>query len=601
MLAYAVVFLTAGLSPARHAFGHLIRHGKLDIDLLMVTAALAAAAVGEARDGAILLVLFGLAEVLQDYALGRAERAIEALMALRPEVAHKKREDGQIEDVPVATLKPGDMVLVRPGERLPVDGVIIAGESALDEATITGESMPVHKSPGASVFEATVNGHGVLDVRVARAAAESTVARMIELVTEAKARKAPSERFSDWFGQRYTVAVLAGSVITLGILLALGWPGQEALYRAATLLVAASPCAIVISVPAAILAALSAAARGGVLFKGGGALETFGTVRQFAFDKTGTLTRGQAALVDVVPYGMTKDGLISLAAGLEAQSEHHIAAALRRHAAASGIVPQAVTSVRTHPSEGISGEDKGSMVWAGNWRMLERMQVQLSAHQKADLERLSSAGSTVIVIGREGEVVGAIAVADEARPTARDAVAALRRAGITRIRMMTGDHRPVAMRIARDLDIDEADVDADLLPEDKVALVEAMRASGGVAFVGDGVNDAAALASADVGVAMGAAGSEAALQAADVALLSDDLARLASAHRLARRANRIIRQNLSFAVGAMLVLVALTLFSELPLPLAVVGHEGGTLIVVLNGLRLLFDPIRADRDHSRET
>lgn len=587
---YALVYLAGGLPAGWQALKSLWQDHVLDIDLLMVTAALAAAAVGAVPEGAVLLVLFSLSSTLEHQAMGRARRAVDALMALRPQVALKRQGDGSTAEVPVASLIAGDVVVVRPGAKIPVDGTILSGEAAIDQATITGESMPVTKSPGAAVFEATVNLNGVLDITVSRPAAESTVARMIQLVTEAQAAKAPSERFSAWFGQRYTVAVLLGSVLALGVLLWLGRAWPEALYTAATLLVAASPCAIVISVPAAILSALSAAARGGVLFKGGAALETFGAVRQFAFDKTGTLTTGQAKVTAVAPIGMDEAAFLSLLAGLEAQSEHPIATALRAEVAARGLTLAAVEAITAHASEGITGTDADGALWAGNPRMAARMGADL-----APLADFAAAAQTVVYLGRGATLLGAACVADTARPTSAAGIAALRAAGITRIMMMTGDRRPVALRIGQALGLSAAEIKADLLPQDKVRLVAEMRKAGKVAFVGDGVNDAAALASADVGIAMGAAGSDVALQAADVALLSDDMARLALAHRLAQRTGRIIRQNLIFAMGAMAVLVTSTLLFRLPLPFAVVGHEGGTLLVVLNGLRLLIDPIRADR------
>lgn len=590
---FVLAYAAGGWPPVRGAIVHLVRERKLSIDLLMAVAALAAAAVGEMRDGAILLFLFSLAETLENYAMGRARREIEALMALRPETAHRLGPDGGVEDVPVARLSPGDMVMVRPGERVPVDGIVATGRSRIDESTVTGESAPALKSVGAAVFEATVNGQGVLQVEVRKPSSESTVARMIALVTEAHAQKAPSERFSEWFGQRYTIAVLVGSTLALIVLLGLGREWSDALYRAATLLVAASPCAIVISVPAAILSALSASARGGVLFKGGAALETFGAVRQFAFDKTGTLTRGRAEVLEILAFGRSEDDALALFSGLEAHSEHHVAEALRRLARERGVAPVLVEGAQNIPGEGIMARDGAAgALWAGAERMAARMGADLDGPEGRAVAGLVASGASVVILGRGETVLAAAAIADAPRPTAGAAIAALRAAGIEKITMLTGDRAEVAARLAPEFGLDPADVHAGQLPEDKVERIKAMRAAGPVAFVGDGVNDAGALATADVGVAMGAAGSEVALQAADVALLSDDLRRLEKAHALARRTNRVIRQNLTFAVGAMVVLVILTLFFDLSLPLAVIGHEGGTLVVVANGLRLLFDPIR---------
>jgi Zn2+/Cd2+-exporting ATPase len=590
-LSLGLVFAAGGVPAALKAMRSLFRDHILDIDLLMVVAAVAAAAVGAAMEGAVLLTLFSLSGTLEHQAMGKARRAVQALMALRPETA-LRLDGGAVAEVPVATLAVGDTVVIRPGARMPVDGTILRGEGSINQSTVTGESVPVHKGPGGAVYEATVNLDSVLEVRVDRSSSEGTVARMIKLVTEAQAAKAPSERFSAWFGQRYTVAVLVGSVTAYGIFLWLGWPQQEALYRAATLLVAASPCAIVISVPAAILSALSAAARGGVLFKGGAALETLGAVRNFAFDKTGTLTTGQAEVTRIVSLSNREDAFLSLIAGIEAQSEHHIATAIRRVTEARGLTPATVTGVVAQPSEGIIGTDADGPLWAGNPRLAARMGAGLDDPR---LAALADGDETVIYLGRGAQVLGAVAVADLPRETSRAGIEALRRSGIRQIAMMTGDRRAVALRIGTALGLREEEIHSDLLPQDKVELVARLRESGKVAFVGDGVNDAAALARSDVGIAMGAAGSEVALQAADVALLSENMERLAAAHRLARRTGAIIKQNLVFSLGAMMVLVAGTLFFRLPLPLAVIGHEGGTVLVVLNGLRLLFDPIRADR------
>ncbi len=585
--ALGLAYLAGGVPAAGTALRALWTQARLDIDLLMVVAALAAAAVGAALEGAVLLALFSLSETLEHRAMGKARRAVEALMDLRPDFALREGPGG-VEEVPVADLVPGDRVILRPGARVPVDGRVVAGAGHLDESTVTGESAPVRKAAGALVHEATVNLDGVLAVEVTRSLATSTVAQMIRLVTEAQAMKSPSERFSDWFGQRYTVAVLLGSGLAyVGFRLA-GYAGTEALYRAATLLVAASPCAVVISVPAAILSALSAAARGGVLFKGGAALEGLAEVRTFAFDKTGTLTTGQAGLTGIVALDGDEPAFLALVAGLEAQSEHPIAGALRREVAARGIPPALVREVQSYPSEGISGVDDTGPIWAGNQRMLARMGADMP-----DLPRTMRDGAeTLVLVGRRAQVLGAVTVADTPRASAAAALVALRASGAD-ILMMTGDRAEVAARIGGQLGLRPDEVHAGLLPADKVRLVDLAAARGKVAFIGDGVNDAGALARADVGVAMGVAGSEVALQAADVALMAEDMTKLAAARALSRRTARVIRQNLVLAIGAMVGLVIGSAFFNLPLPLAVLGHEGGTVLVVLNGLRLLADPIRA--------
>ncbi|MGN6097109.1 MAG: heavy metal translocating P-type ATPase [Bosea sp. (in: a-proteobacteria)] len=584
-----LVYAAGGIPAAWSALSALWREHVLDIDLLMVVAAIAAAAVGAPFEGAVLLTLFSISTTLEHQALGRARRAVEALMALRPETAFRKGEGGTVAEVPASKLVVGDVVVLRPGARVPTDGVILHGRGGIDEANITGESMPVSKEPGQQVFEATVNLDGVLDVTVTRTVGDSTIARMIRLVTEAQEAKAPSERFSAWFGQRYTIAVLLGAGLAFAAFYWLGRDWEQALYRAATLLVAASPCAIVISVPAAILSALSAAARGGVLFKGGGALETLAAVETFAFDKTGTLTNGRAAVTCVIALDGEERRFLSLLAGLEAHSEHHVAAAIRREAVANGIEPAKVVDVSSRPSAGIIGHDVFGPIWAGNAHLVAEMGASID---DPAFRELADSSQTVVYLGRGATVLGAVSVADEARASSAPALAALRAGGVNRIVMMTGDRRPVALRIGAELGLAPDEVHAEMLPQDKVLQVGDLARDGKVAFVGDGVNDAAALARADVGIAMGAAGSDVALQAADVALLSEDMKKLAEAHRLARRTAAIIRQNLVVAIGAMLVLVTGGLFFDLPLPLAVIGHEGGTVLVVLNGLRLLSDGIR---------
>ncbi|WP_127145384.1 heavy metal translocating P-type ATPase [Pelagibacterium montanilacus] len=584
-----LVYLAGGLPAGWRALVALWSDRTLDIDLLMVVAAAAAAAVGAPFEGAVLLTLFSISTTLEERALGRARRAIEALMKLRPETATRVAPDGTVSEISAAELMVDDVVILRPGARVPADGIIASGSSSLDEAHITGESVPVARHAGAQVFEATVNLDGVLEVRITKTVEESTVARMIALVTAAQAAKAPSERFSEWFGQRYTVVVMTGATLAFFVLYWLGRDWEEALYRSATLLVAASPCAIVISVPAAILSALSAAARGGVLFKGGAALETLAAVDVFAFDKTGTLTTGRATVERMVALDGDTRGFLSMLSGLEAHSEHHSAAAIRREATRQNLAPKRVTNVITRPSAGIVGSSDGAQLWAGNSRLAEQMGASIDHRQ---LRELAADSNSVIYAGEGSRVLGAVTVADQARATSASAIAALRAGGVRKILMMTGDRRPVALRIGSEIGLEEKDIHSEMLPEDKVEMVGKYAASGKVAFVGDGVNDAAALARADVGIAMGAAGSDVALQAADVALLSEDMGRLSEAHRLALRTASIIRQNLTLAIGAMVILVSGALIFELPLPLAVIGHEGGTVLVVLNGLRLLSDPIR---------
>ena len=585
--AFAVAYLAGGLTAAIGAFRNLLK-GKLDIDLLMVLAALAAAGVGEIRDGAILLFLFSLASTLEGYAMGNTKRAVVALMKLRPDEANLEQPDGQLQRVKVEQLTIGQTIVVKAGERMPIDGTIVRGESAVDQSPVTGESVPIDKAVGDNVFAGSVNGYGVLAITVQKLASQSTLSRMIDLVTSAQAERSPSERFSEWFGSRYTIFVLVGSVVALVIFILFGVPISEALYKAATLLVVASPCAIVISVPAAVLSALAAAAKSGMLFKGGAALEEFGKIDTIAFDKTGTLTEGKMVVDSVTPILITESKLLQIATSLEIHSEHPLARSIINYAETKGIKPQGVSDAETIPGKGIRAQINNTHYWAGNRRMLEDSGLKLDETIKNILSELEAEGKTTIIIGNSTRILGFIGIADKIRDTAKEAIAELRKNGIKRIVMLTGDHATVAHAIGQELGIPETDIYAALLPEDKVSIVKTLRDSGTVAFVGDGVNDAAALVTSHVGIAMGAAGTDVALEAADVALLSDDLHKLLSAFKLSKKANGIIKQNLIFAIGILSVMVFITTFFYLPLPLGVVGHEGGTLLVVANGLRLLF-------------
>lgn len=584
--AFLAAYLAGGIPAAKGAFENLIQ-GKLDIDLLMVLAALAAAGVGEARDGAILLFLFSLAGTLEEYAMGNTKRAVVALMKLRPDEANLEGADGQISRVSVESLKIDQVVVIKPGEKIPVDGTIDSGVSAVDQSSMTGESIPVDKDAGDTVFAGTVNGHGVLRVKVGKLASHSTLAQMIKLVTEAQSKRSPSERFSDWFGERYTILVLVGSAVALGGFILFGLPYEEAFYKAATLLVVASPCAIVISVPAAILSALAAAAKKGMLFKGGAALETFAQVDIVAFDKTGTLTEGKMKVNKVVPIGVSEHQLMQLAASLEANSEHPLAKSILDYAASFGISPATVERAEAVPGKGVYVTQSGRRYFAGNRKMLAETGIKIDDKTEIALSELESEGMTSIIIGSD-TVLGVIGISDTIRESAKETIAELRKSGIKRIVMLTGDHTSVANAVGREIGIAPEDIYAELMPTDKVAMVDKLRSEGNVSFVGDGVNDAAALATSHVGVAMGTAGSDVALEAADVALLSDDLKALLRARKVSVQANRIIKQNLVFAIGILLIMVVVTIFFYLPLPLGVIGHEGGTLLVVANGLRILW-------------
>lgn len=585
---YIMAYLAGGLPAAKEALVSLWKK-ELNIDLLMVLAALAAAGVGEVRDGAILLFLFSLAGTLEHYAMGNTKRSIAALMELRPDEANRRNADGSTTRVRVEELVLGDLVIVRPGERIPIDGEITQGVGAVNQAPITGESVPVDKAVGDTVFAGSVNQNAVLTIKVTALASHSTLARMITLVTEAQAKRSPSERFSDWFGQRYTVVVLVGSIAALGIFFLVGIPAEAAFYKAATLLVVASPCAIVISVPAAVLSALANAARHGVLFKGGAALEDFGNATTIAFDKTGTLTNGVMTVVHVEVFGsLDKNEFLATAASLETHSDHPLARSIVAYVQEAGITVPSDVEASAVPGQGVVATISHDIYWAGNRALLRHHKALLSEAEEAALTAHESRGETPIIIGRGETVFGFIALADTVRESAIEMITSLKPLGVARVVMLTGDTPVVANAIGEKLGLAPADIYGGLLPEDKVSAVEKIAEKDTVAFVGDGVNDAAALVTARVGIAMGVAGTDAALEAADVALLSDDLKKLVYTYTLSRRANRIIRQNLVFACGIMAVMVVTTIFGHLPLPLGVIGHEGGTLLVVANGLRLLF-------------
>lgn len=587
-VAFLVAYLAGGIPAAKGAFESL-KEKSLDIDLLMVLAALAAAGVGEARDGAILLFLFSLASTLEGYALGSTKRAVASLMKLRPDEANLLLSNGTTERVRVEQLTIGQLVIVKPGERLPIDGLITAGAGAIDQSSVTGESIPTDKMPGDEVFASTVNQNAVLTVQVTKGADQSTIARMIKLVTEAQDKRSPSESFSDWFGERYTYVVLFGSIGALIVFFLIGLPTDLALYKAATLLVVASPCAIVISVPAAVLSAIAGAAKNGALFKGGAALEDFGTVDIVAFDKTGTLTNGKMLVTDVHTLcDKTSNEVLALAAAIEAHSEHPIAKSIRDYAHTQVDTILEAKDTKAIPGKGIIATIDGSLYAAGNRKLLTDLQINFSSETESALTELENNGKTAIIVADSHKVLGIIAVADTLRDSSVEMINQLRAKGIKNIVMLTGDSRRVALAIAAKLKLPETSIYAELLPEDKVRVIEELQTQGKVAFVGDGVNDAAALATANVGVAMGVGGSDVALEAADVALLSDDLGRLTHTFELSKKANAIIRQNLYFAVGIMIIMVITTIFWYLPLPLGVIGHEGGTLLVVANGLRLLF-------------
>ena len=581
---YAAAYLLGGGPAARSALASLQRR-ELDVNILMVLAAIAAGAVGHWDEGAVLLFLFSISSSLEAYAMGRTRRAIAALTTLRPDTALVRRGEQEVL-LPVEALVHGDRVVVRPGERLPADGVVASGESAVNEAPITGESLPAAKRPGSPVYAGTINGGGPLEVSVTRLAGESTLAKIIHLVAQAQSVKATTQRIIDRFGEVYVPAVLGVAILAALVPILAGRDPMASLYRATVLLVVCSPCALVISTPASVLSAIANAARHGVLFKGGVHLETAAQVRVLAFDKTGTLTQGTPAVTEVVPAaGVTAEAALAVAAAIERRSEHPLARAVLAEAARRGLALAEAAEVRALVGRGVRGRVNGREAYVGNVPLLAEFHHRLPADLEAAKARLEGEGKTVVCVGAD-RVLGLVAVADPPRPDAAGALLALRRAGIARAVMLTGDNARVAQAIGRTVGVDE--VHAELLPQDKVHRIRAMVGeSGAVAMVGDGVNDAPALAAASLGIAMGGAGSDAALETADVVLMGDDLRRLPYAFALGRRARRVIVQNLAFSCTVIATLIVATLAGWTNLTLGVIGHEGNTLLVVLNGLRLL--------------
>ncbi|MBK8022689.1 MAG: cadmium-translocating P-type ATPase [Chloroflexi bacterium] len=567
---------------------------KLDVDLLMILAAVGAALVDQWHEGALLLFLFSLSNVLQDYAIGRSRQAIKSLMKLYPSEAKVKRS-GETVTIQISAIRPGDIILIEPGERIPVDGLVRAGRSAIDQSPITGESMPVEKTVGDKVFAGTLNQAGALDVEAHGAAADTVLARIIKLVEEAQDTKAPTERFLDRFEQIYATLILGGIALFIVIPpLLFNVDFQSNFYRAMVLMTVASPCALVISTPASFISAIAAAARNGVLFKGGAYLEGLAEVKVIAFDKTGTLTRGKPAVTDVFSCcELCENDLLATAAAVEMRSEHPLAQAIVNAARTRNMEIPEVSNFEALAGRGIVATVNGQQVHVGSIPYLRSVS-PMPERLQVDYTRMESTGKTIIGVIRTGQCegcgkcdqggnwMGLLALADEVRPESRQIIEQLHSMGL-KVAMLTGDNSRVASLIAEQVGIDR--VYADLMPEDKVNVVRQIEGEiGAVAMVGDGVNDAPALATADLGVAMGAAGTDVALETADLVLMGDRLELIPFAIRLSKKARRVVWQNIAFAIGVIIMLILGAFLIDLPLPLGVLGHEGSTVIVVLNGL-----------------
>jgi Cd2+/Zn2+-exporting ATPase len=583
-IVFAAAYLAGGSLALRSAVNDLAAR-KVNVDLLMVTAAIGAATIDAWLEGALLLALFSTSNALEHAALDRTRNAIRSLIAIAPATAVRVESTGD-RVVDISRLAIGDVIRARPGERIAADGLVFSGESDVDQAAITGESMPVSRQSGDQVFAGTINGSGSMTITVTRLGNESVLARIIRLVEEARASKSTIERATDRLEGPYTIGVIVLSVLAGIAFLVFGEAPANAYYRAMTVLVVASPCALVIATPAASLSALANAARHGVLIKGGGYLDRLGRVTIVALDKTGTLTTGKPMVTDVIPAAdVSENELLALVAAVERFSEHPIARAFASAAAGRELALPDSIDFRGLTGKGVSAIVDGDQVAIGNESLMTTLGLSDSGPVSETLRDLRDSGKTAMMVARAGEIVGVMGVADAIRPDAKAMVTSLRAAGVKRIAILTGDDERVAQSIAAQAGISE--VHSGLRPEQKLDVIRSMKLSGTVAMIGDGVNDAPALALADVGVAMGAAGSDVAMETADAVLMGDNLNRLSGVVRLGHRTRRIIRGNLIFAMGVLSTLTLISLTTGLPLPFGVLGHEGSTIIVLVSGLRLL--------------
>ncbi|MGA4577379.1 heavy metal translocating P-type ATPase [Limisphaera sp. VF-2] len=594
---YLLAYLAGGWFAVEEAWERLRRQGGLDVHFLMLAVAVGSAAVGQWNEGAILLFLFSLAGALEHYALERTHREVRSLFHSAPKTATVVDPEGREREVAVEEIRPGMRLLVRPGAQFAVDGEVVRGQSAADESNLTGESVPVAKGPGDLVLAGTLNLWGALEVTALRPAAESSLQKIIRLIREAQQQKAPAQRFTERFGALYTYGVL-GLTVTMYFVWWLGLglapfrapegadPGQSAFYRTMTLLVVSSPCALVLSIPSAILAAIAWAARHGILFRGGAAVEKLAEITLVALDKTGTLTTGELRVdrVESHPPGRESE-VAALACSVERWSQHPLARALSRYAKQQNLALCEVSRFESVTGQGVKAWYNGHPVWVGRREWIQSEQGG-GTGLPVDWTAMPETPGQVVVWVHGNGLWGRIWLRDEIRPEAGELVARLRGAGLRAV-VLTGDRQAAAEHLRRTLGLEE--IRAELRPEQKVEAIRAWTASGErVAMVGDGVNDAPSLAAAHVGVAMGARGADAALEQADVVLMHDRLENFLRAYELSRRARRIIRQNLAVSLGTVAVLVVFALLGKIPLPVGVIGHEGSTVVVVMNSLRLLF-------------
>lgn len=575
--------IISGYEIAREGLSSLIFRKKLSIDFLMTIAAVGAFLIGHGEEGATVVFLFYLAELLEDHTAERARKSVHSLMKLAPEIAVVKRE-GREEKVHVHSVDVNDVVLVRPGEKVPLDGIVERGISSVNQAPITGESIPIMKQVGDEVYAGTINNEGFLEIRVTKRSGETILSKIVRLVEEAQKIKSPTERFIDKFSKYYTPSVM---LLALGVAtvppFVLGLPPSEWLYKSLVLLVTSCPCALAISTPVAMVSGITSAARNGVLIKGSTFVEEISKIKIFAFDKTGTLTEGRLEVTDVISFGHSREEILLKAASLEALSEHPIAKAIVEEAKKEGVELRYVDDFAAIAGKGVTGEVDGEVHYVGSGRMFKELAIDFPEEQ---VEKLQNEGKTVVLVGNEKEAVGMIAVMDKIRDTTIKIIDELKKSGI-RTEMLTGDNERTARAIAEKIGIDE--YHAELLPDDKVSVIREHLAKdyGHVAMVGDGVNDAPALAAASVGIAMGAIGSDVSLETADIALMQDDLSKLPYLIELSKETLKVVKENIlvsilikgSFAILAFPGLVTLWLA-------VAVGDMGLSLMVILNAMRL---------------
>jgi len=584
IILYSAAFIVGGYVKAKEGLETLVKEKDLDVNLLMIVAALGAASIGYWAEGAMLIFIFALSGALETYTMNKSSRDISALMDLKPENARVIRE-GQELLVSIDALQIDDVLLVKPGERVPADGMVTEGSSSINQASITGESIPVDKMVGDEVFAGTLNGEGVIFIQVTKTSESSLFSKIIRMVQEAQQEMPKSQVFVEKFERMYArIIILATLLLIVVPPLVFQDTWSAALYRAMVFIVVASPCALAASIMPAMLSAISNSARKGLLFKGGAHIENLSRVKAIAFDKTGTLTNGHPVVAEVVSYqGLTSQEVLEIAASLESYSNHPIAKAIVDHAGSDALQGHSISDFQSITGFGLQANRNGIAWKVGKPAFMESD--YLFENVMMDIERMENEGKTLVVLQNPSGIAGIIALQDQIRPDTSRVIRDLKAIGIHTV-MLTGDQQKTAEAIGRQAGIQQ--VYADLLPEDKLSIIKQLKQSHHyVAMVGDGVNDAPALATASVGIAMGAGGSDVALETADLVLMNDDLSKLRDAIILGRRSRRIVKQNLVFSITVIVALIATNFISGIPLPLGVVGHEGSTILVILNGLRLL--------------